>query len=131
MRAMRRTTVAVELHPREIVAEQLRVRIVAVVVGAPARLVPRRPPRERRAASSLLLPVVALVLLVKLLVDLLLEVREPRVDLALRLDEALAQALLDDGQVVVEEAVLAVVRVVLRPQARLLPAAAGRVLAAI
>lgn len=114
------TAVAVKLHTGKVVAQQLGVRIVAVVVGAPPSLLPRRPPHERTASLAL---AVLLILLVKLLVNLLLQVGEPRVDLGLRLDKSLAQALFDDGQIVVDETVLAVVWVVLGPQTRLLPAA--------
>ena len=93
-------------------------------------MIPTRPAHEGAAAGLTLLPPALLLLFVKRLVDLLLEGRDPRVDLGLRLEEALAQLLLDHGQVVVEEAVLAIVVVqLIGLEARLLPAAGHPVVA--
>lgn len=109
-----------EFHPSKVVAQHLRIGIVALVVPTPP---------SRLAAPSAAIPLCALLRgassLVELLVKFLLEVLEPAVDLGLGLLKPLLELLLDHRQIVVDKAMLVVVVQLVGLQPRLAATATG------
>lgn len=94
-----------ELHARKVVAEDLGVGVVPLVVAAAPPHVAASPGGPALLSRTALLVLLVLVLVVgELLIEALLHGLKPRIDRLLGLLEALAEILLDDGQVVVDEA---------------------------
>lgn len=111
------TAVTAELHPGKVVAEQLGISIIALVVPASPRRLPTAPYRKGATAAMLLRRAFVLI---KLLVELLLDILEPRIDFSLRFLEALLELLLYDWEVVVHKAVLSIIIHFIRLQTGLL-----------
>lgn len=101
------TAIGRELHSRKVIAQHLRIGVISVVIATPTA-------GTLTGILAILLLLLALrwpslIALVKVLLNLLLDVVEPAIDLFLRLHESLLQVVTNHRQVVIEEAVLTLV----------------------